>query len=155
VFADNKIPESVVGVDSDRALIRQYLNAGGKVVVFGPNPLAYRGDPKSGEVESVDFELPRRVFGIPFPETARVNGFYVTKATTTGEKWGLHGMSIGMGAIEPKDVSAVLAADEFGMASSWVKSYGGREGTGFLQLTIPRTAPTDLAPFLAAVERGL
>jgi outer membrane protein assembly factor BamB len=155
VFADNKIPSSVVRVDSDRALIRQYLNAGGKVAVFGPNPLAYRGDPKTGEVEKVDFDLPRRVFGIAFPEPARVNGFYVSKATTIGARWGLRGTSIGIGAIEPKDASAVLTVDELGMASSWVKGYGGREGTGFLQLTIPRTAPTDLAPFLAAVERGL
>jgi outer membrane protein assembly factor BamB len=155
VFADNKIPESVIRVDSDRALIRQYLNAGGKVVVFGPNPLAYRGDPKTGEVEKVDFDVPRRVLGIAFPEPARVSGFYVSKATTIGEKWGLHGMSIGISAIEPKEASAVLAVDEFGMASSWVKGYGGREGTGFLQLTIPRSTPTDLAPFLAAAERGL
>ena len=155
VFADNKIPDSVVRVDTERALIRQYLNAGGKVVIFGPNPLAYRGDPKTGEVEKVDYDLPRRVFGIAFPEPARVNGFYVSKVTTIGEKWGLRGTSIGTGAIEPKDASAVLAVDEFGMASAWVKGYGGREGTGFLQLSVSRTAPTDLAPFLAAVERGL
>ena len=155
VFADNKIPESVLREDSDRALIRQYLNTGGKVAVFGPNPLAYRGDPKTGEVEKVDFDLPRRVFGIAFPEPARVNGFYVSKVTATGERWGLHGTSIGTGAIEPKEAAAVLAVDEFGMASSWLKGYGGREGTGFLQLAIPRTTPTDLAPFLAAVEHGL
>ena len=155
VLADNKIPDSVVRMDTDRALIRRYLNAGGKVAAFGPNPLAYRGDPKTGEVEKVDYDLPRRVFGIPFPEPARVNGFYVAKVTSSGEKWGLHGMSIGMGAIDSKDASTVLAVDEFGMASSWVKSYGGREGTGFLQLSISRTTPTDLAPFLAAVERGL
>jgi hypothetical protein len=155
VFADNKIPESVVRVDTDHALIRRYLNAGGKVAVFGPNPLAYRGDPKTGEVEKVDFDLPRRVFGIEFPEPARVNGFYVSKVTAIGEKWGLHGTSIGTDAIDPKDASTVLAVDEFGMASSWVKGYGGREGTGFLQLSISRTAPTDLAPFLAAIERGL
>ena len=155
VFADNKIPDSVVRVDTDHALIRRYLNAGGKVAVFGPNPLAYRGDPKTGEVEKVDYDVPRRVFGIPFPEPARVNGFYVAKVTAIGEKWGLRGMSIGLGAIDPKDATAVLAVDEFGMASSWVKAYGGRDGTGFLQLSISRTTPTDLAPFLAAVERGL
>ena len=118
-------------------------------------PLAYRGDLKTGVVEKVDYDVPRRVFGIPFPEPARVNGFYVSKATPIGEKWGLHGTFTGISAIDPKEASAALAVDEFGMASSWVKSYGGREGTGLLQLAIPRTAPTDLAPFLAAVERGL
>ncbi len=150
-----KFSASVVGVDSDRAIIRQYLNAGGKVAVFGPNPLAYRGDPNTGEVDKVDFDVPRRVFGIRFPEPALVNGFYVADTTPIGEKWGLHGMSVGMDPIEPAEASAVLAVNEFGMASSWIKSYGGREGTGFLQLTIPRSTPADLAPFLAAVERGL
>ena len=142
-------------MDSDRALIRQYLNAGGKVAVFGPNPLAYRGDSKTGEVEKVDFDVPRRVFGVRFPEPARVNGFYVSSVTSIGEKWGLRGTSVGIGPIDPAEASAVLAMDEFGMASSWVKSYGGREGTGLLQLTIPRSTPADLAPFLAAVEHGL
>jgi outer membrane protein assembly factor BamB len=155
VFADNKIPASVVRVDSDRATIRQYLNAGGKVAVFGPNPLAYRPDPKTGEVEKADFDVPRRVFGIRFPELARVNGFYVSNTTSVGERWGLRGTFVGIDPIEPAEASAVLALDEFGMASSWVKSYGGREGTGLLQLTIPRSTPADLAPFLAAVERGL
>jgi hypothetical protein len=77
------------------------------------------------------------------------------RGDAVGEKWGLRGSSIGISAIDPKDASAVLAVDEFGLASSWVKGYGGREGTGLLQLTIPRNTPTDLAPFLAAVERGL
>jgi hypothetical protein len=79
----------------------------------------------------------------------------VSNTTSVGERWGLRGTFVGIDPIEPAEASAVLALDEFGMASSWVKSYGGREGTGLLQLTIPRSTPADLAPFLAAVERGL
>ena len=37
----------------------------------------------------------------------------------------------------------------------WVKNYGGPEGTGLLQLTVPRTSPSDLSTVRAAVEFGV
>ena len=155
VFADNRIPAAVVEVDSDRALIRRYLNAGGKAVVFGSNPLAYRSDPQTGVLEAVDFSLPARVFGLQFPAPSDVNGYYGTRVTADGERWGLRGFGIGTNPIDPRQATETLATDEYGMASSWVKNYGGPEGTGLLQLTIPRTAPSDLSTYHAAIEFGV
>jgi hypothetical protein len=39
VFADNKVPMTVMKERNANALIRKYLDAGGKVVFLGPNPL--------------------------------------------------------------------------------------------------------------------
>ena len=155
VFADNRIPASLVDVESDHALIRRYLNAGGKVVVLGPNPLAYREDPKTGAVDDINFSLPSRVFGIDFPEISQASGYYGAKVTADGQRWGLRGFSVGSSALDRRQATETLAVDEFGMASSWVKNYGGPEGTGLLQLTVPRTSPSDLSTVRAAVEFGV
>ncbi|MFS8063578.1 MAG: PQQ-binding-like beta-propeller repeat protein [Luteimonas sp.] len=156
VFADNRIPDSVVDKDSEDAVVRRYLDAGGKIALFGRNPLAYRPDPVSGQVEQVDFSLPAKVFGIAYPPLNSNGGYNVTHTTAEGERWGLHGFGVSIGgAIPPSAVTAVLAADEYGMATAWVKSYGGGEGAGLLQLAPPRTEFTDLAQYRAAVEYGL
>jgi hypothetical protein len=155
VFADNRFPASIVEEESPHALIRQYLDAGGKVAVLGANPLAYRADPKTGVVENIDYKPVQAVFGIQFPELEKINGYYASHVTAEGEKWGLHGFSVGAGAIEPTQATSVLAEDEFGMASSWVKNYGGPAGTGLLQLSVPRLAPTDFLQYRAAVEHGI
>jgi hypothetical protein len=41
------------------------------------------------------------------------------------------------------------------MASAWAKNCGGPEGTGLLQLSVPRSNVIDYAPILAAAEHGL
>ncbi len=155
VFADNRIPANIVEEETPHALIRKYLDAGGKVALLGTNPLAYRADPKTGVVENIDFAPAQAVFGIQFPKLEKINGYYASHATAEGEKWGLHGFSVGAGAIEPTQATSVLAEDEFDMASSWVKNYGGPEGTGLLQLNVPRLAPTDFSQYRAAIEHGI
>ncbi len=49
----------------------------------------------------------------------------------------------------------VLAADEFGRASAWLRSYGGRPGNGLLQLELPRNESPDLAELRAVIEQGV
>ncbi len=155
VFADNRIPSSVVHEGTPSALIRRYLDAGGKVALLGANPLAFRADPVTGVVEDVDFTPAQSVFDIRFPEPERTGGYYASHPTHTGTRWGLRGFTVGAGAIDPAEASSVLAEDEFGMASAWVKNYGGPEGTGLLQLSVPRLAPTEFSRYRAAIEYGL
>ena len=155
VFADNRIPPDVVEEDSPRALIRRYLDAGGKVALLGANPLAYRADPLTGAVVEVDFAPAERVFGVRFPAPEIVGGYYESRPTDTGRRWGLRGFDVGTGAIDAAEASEVLARNDYGMATAWVKSYGGPAGTGLLQLPVPRAAPTNFARYRAAIEFGL
>lgn len=60
-----------------------------------------------------------------------------------------------MGWVDPNQISTVLAVDENGMASSWVKNYGGPEGTGLVQLWLPRDRHADLFPVKLAAEFGI
>jgi len=155
VFADNRIPSSVVEEATPSALIRRYLDAGGKVALLGANPLAYRADPATGVVEDVDFTPAQDVFGIRFPRPETIGGYYASRPTAEGKRWGLRGFTVSAGAIDPAQATSVLAKDEYGMASAWVKNYGGAEGTGLLQLSVPRSAPTEFSRYRAVIEHGL
>jgi outer membrane protein assembly factor BamB len=155
VFADNKIPSSVVEEATPSALIRKYLDAGGKVALLGANPLAFRADPVTGVVEDVDFTAAQDVFGVTFPAPETSGGYYASRPTDEGKRWGLRGSMVGSGAIDPAQASSVLAVDEYGMASAWVKNYGGADGTGLLQLSVPRSATTEFSRYRAAIEHGL
>ncbi len=157
VFADNKIPPIIANERSENALIRKYLNANGKVVLFGVNPtINIYNDTATGILDSIDYEIPGKIFGVNHVDPQFSNGYYPSIPTEDGKKWGLRNFWTGYYAVDPNQVTNVLAADEYGMASSWIKNYGGPEGTGLLQLTLARlVSQLDLAPFKAAIEHGI
>jgi eukaryotic-like serine/threonine-protein kinase len=122
VFADDRVPSAIVGAANAGALIRRYLDAGGKVVFLGTNPLAFKIDPATGLVEEVDFTPAQDVFGIRFPKPETIGGYYASRPTVEGKRWGMRGFTVASGPIDPAEATTVLAEDEFGMASAWVKN---------------------------------
>jgi len=62
---------------------------------------------------------------------------------------------VGGFAVETNQVTTVLACDETGRASAWVKNYGGPEGTGLAQLWHKRDGQEDLIAIKAVAEYGL
>ncbi len=158
VFAASRVPVTVVNDSSEAALLRQYLNAGGKVVFLGPPPLAYKRDPKTDQVVALDFTIPERILGIRYPGNSAigVGGWYQSTVTAEGIKWGLvRDWWIGGFAVDADQVTTVLARDETGRASAWVKNYGGPEGTGLVQLWHKREGQEDLIAVKAVAEYGL
>jgi eukaryotic-like serine/threonine-protein kinase len=155
VFAEHRIPEALIKEGSPNALIRKYLDAGGKIVWLGPDPIAWKRD-STGKMLGIDYSLPQKILGIRYPGTSLEGiGWYGASVTQEGKKWGLRGWSVGLGWVEPREVSTVLARDENGMASGWVKNYGGPEGTGLVQLWVPRDRHVDLFPAKCAAEYGI
>jgi len=156
VFADNRIPNEVAGGPSGKAPVRRYLDAGGKIVFLGPSPMAHQRD-SSGNLTAIDFSIPSKVFGVQYPgNRLDMKGWYKSQVTQEGISWGLSGWWVGVfTAVETNQVSTVLAMDEMGMAGAWVKNYGGREGTGLVQLWIPRATPVSLDPIKAVAEYGI
>lgn len=157
VFADNKIPLDIADDASGPALLRRYLGAGGKVVLTGPNPLAYLPDPETGEITEVNYDVPKRVFGAPYEQPNDVAGYYASVPTPEGRSQGLRNAFVSFMAIQPNADSTVtaLARDEFGKDTAWVKTYGGRRGTGLLQLSLPRETPADLTEYQAVLDYGI
>ena len=84
-----------------------------------------------------------------FAEEAAMFDHRGVRATDAGRQWGLQQRWRGGWGIEPDKSITVLGLDEFGLASAWVKRYGGPEGTGFV-----RVPPEDpMTVFLAAEYR--
>ena len=155
VFADNRFPAAIVDTAHGIAPIRRFLDAGGKVALLGPNPLAYKADPATGAVEEVDFAAPQALFDVRFPPPQEARGWYAVAPTAAGRAMGLRHAGVASSPIDAQPGITILAADEFGRASAWLRSYGGRPGTGLLQLQLPRLEASDLAETRAAIEYGV
>lgn len=155
VFADHRVPQEVLGDETEQALIRQYLNAGGKIVWLGPDPIAWKRD-SLGKMLGINYERSSRILGIKYPgKSLEGIGWYGATVTPEGKKWGLEGWWVGLGCVDPDQVTTVLARDEHGEAAAWVKNYGGKEGTGLVQLHIPRDRQIDLYHVKRVAEYGL
>lgn len=155
VFAEHRVPEALVKEESPNALIRKYLDAGGKVVWLGPDPIAWKRD-STGKMLGIDYSVSQKILGIQYPgKSLEGIGWYASSVTAEGGKWGLQGWWVGLGWVDPGQVSSVLARDENGMAGAWVKNFGGPEGTGLVQLWLPRDRHVDLFHVKRAAEYGI
>ena len=155
VFADNRIPAALAEPQDGVAPVRAYLNAGGKIALLGPNPLAYVVDPASGALTDIDFSIPARVFDVRYPELRSIGGYYGSSPTAAGKAMGLRNFSVGYPAVDPDQALTPLALDEYGKASAWIKGYGGAAGAGLLQLAVPRQELPDIAELRAVIEYGV
>jgi hypothetical protein len=135
VFSMDHLPATVAPVPADTVLFRRYLDAGGKVVWPGIPPMIWPRDPKTGEGTDyirIDRAGTSRLLGV---DHARSN-FDNYGAVVTGEglRWGLSGWWDSNWGVDPAGVTETLALDDNGLASSWVKRYGGPPGTGFVRV---------------------
>jgi outer membrane protein assembly factor BamB len=155
VFADNRFPAAIVDTTRGIAPVRRFLDAGAKVVLLGPNPLAYKADPVTGVVEDVDFAPAHSLFDIRFPPPQEAGGYYPVAPTAAGRAMGLRHVGVASSPIDAQAGVTVLSRDEFGRASAWLRGYGGQAGMGLLQLELSRVEPPDLAELRAVIEHGV
>jgi len=155
VFADNRFPAAIVDTAHGITPLRRFLDAGAKVALLGPNPLAYKADPVTGEVEDVDFSAPQALFDVRFPAPQEAGGYYAVAPTAAGRAMGLRHSGVASSPINAQSGVIVLSHDEFGRASAWLRGYGGRPGSGLLQLELSRNESPDLAELRAVIEFGV
>ena len=151
VFAIDHLPPAAVDTAAfERSPLRRYLDAGGKVVWPGIPPALFPRDPTTGSAGGLDklrWGNATKLLGVPH-EAAMFDQRGV-RATAAGRQWGLPPRWRTGWGIAPDKSITVLGLDEFGLASAWVKRYGGPEGTGFV-----RVPPDDpMSVFLAAEYR--
>jgi eukaryotic-like serine/threonine-protein kinase len=135
VFSMDHVPTAVAPVAADTVLFRRYLNAGGKVVWPGIPPLIWPRDPITGESAEyigIDRAGTARLLGVDHARSNFDN--YGAVVTEAGLRWGLSGWWDSNWGVDPAGVSETLALDDNGLASSWVRSYGGPPGTGFVRV---------------------
>ncbi|HJR42867.1 MAG TPA: PQQ-binding-like beta-propeller repeat protein [Gemmatimonadaceae bacterium] len=146
VFAIDAFPKAVASTASDGALLRRYLDAGGRVVWLGMPPLLWERNLTTGQADllAIDRTGPARLLGVAHtranfdPRPATI--------TATGERWGLSGWWMMSWGADSAAVDDVLALDDDGLATAWSKRVG--RGT-FVRLPIgTRDEPPSMAQLL-------
>jgi hypothetical protein len=150
VFGADRMPGEAGPGPGPDTVYRSYLEAGGKIVWPGLPPFSLKSDPETGKVTGLDLARASGALGVSY----EMMGFDAlgVRPTAEGRRWGLEGWWIGSGGIDPGEVTTVLATDEEGRAVSWVKSFGGPEGTGFVRIWGGQEIPFSLAGLRAAAE---
>lgn len=152
VFGMDAVPGSVADPEAPASsLLRRYLEAGGKVVWPGFAPLVVVRD-STGRVTGIDRARPAALLGVD--HAAFDTDRYGSTITPAGERWGLETTFVASPGVHADAPSTVLALDETGRASAWVRSYGGAEGTGFV-LVPPTLDPRRLAEVQRVAEHGV
>jgi outer membrane protein assembly factor BamB len=153
VFAMDDVSPSVLRGASESPLV-QYLKAGGKIVWLGVPPLLQPFDEEAGgRGLRIERGASRALLGVGF-EGGNFDPI-ASFTTSAGERWGLHGEWLAKWSADPSTVSIVLARDEQGLASAWVRAYGGTQGTGFVEIPLDEPlagVPMNLAAIKAAAE---
>jgi hypothetical protein len=137
----------VLSAPAETSLLRRYLNAGGKIVWSGPPPLIFPLKQTAGKLE-LDWATPSALTGVP--QDSALFDSRGARATTEGLRWGLPAHWRDAWSVAPGGVTRVLGMDDWGLASAWVKNYGGAEGTGFVR--VPADDPFTV--YLAAEYRA-
>ncbi len=155
VFATNIFPYQAVDSGATSMLL-SYLSKGGKVVVLGNNPAAFKIDEEKKQMQGLDFALAAKRIGINFPhkDLRSIEGFYSSNITKEGKEWGLKSPINSLG-VPPDLATTILATSETGRAAAWVKNYGGKRGTGFVQLWITPATLSLLPEIYSVAEFGL
>jgi hypothetical protein len=129
------LPTAVAPVAADTVLFRRYLDAGGKVVWPGVPPMIWPRDPTTGESPEyigIDRAGTARLLGVDHARSNFDN--YGAVVTEAGLRWGLSGWWDSNWGVDPAGVTETLASDDNGLASSWVRNYGGAPGSGFVRI---------------------
>jgi eukaryotic-like serine/threonine-protein kinase len=130
VFTTERIPPTLLGGTNSPGLLREYLEAGGKVVWTGNIPNVHRFDSR-GNVIGENSAVAEKLLDVHFDITHDW-GSYNISSTAEGKKWGLPNWWIGTFSVKPQADLQVLAVNEYNRPSVWVKNYGGKEGAGFV-----------------------
>jgi eukaryotic-like serine/threonine-protein kinase len=157
VFATDVLAPDVASTKSLKAsgvaILRQYLESGGKVVWLSA-PAGMLLHDSSGKVVGRDPEGVMRLLGVSLKTLNPCE--LAGSPTVDGHRWGLNDWFSGRYLLSPAAVTYTLDLDEIGMTSSWVKKYQrDRPGSGYVQLWGFGASAERLATIRAITEYGL
>ena len=155
VFAANYFPKNIYE-GYNNSLLRKYLDAGGRIVVLGNNPIIYHFD-TAGNVTGFNFLMSDSVLNIHYgPNDLRsMGGVQPAFPTEEGERWGLRHSWTSFLPLEPSQVDVVLGKDENGKVSAWTKKFSNVKGSGFIQIWIDPDFIDDLSSIVRVAEYGM
>lgn len=130
VFAYDAIPTNIIGANPAKGMVRQYLEAGGKIIWFGWIPNLFSFDSKGRNNGPRDITIGSRLLDVKF-NTPEESGNYYSKATQEGLNIGFPVWTKLTYAVSPDNVTP-LAINEYNRISAWMKKFNSRPGSGFI-----------------------
>jgi len=137
VFCKDVAPETVVETNTADCTVRKYLDAGGKIVFYGDIPFYNQGNPglvetgwgDGGAIGILGFSASPNNAAAPWDSGNTV------QITEAGEEWGLTETWASVRPADAADVDIVLATDNNGAATAWVKHFvPGDTSGGFVRI---------------------
>jgi hypothetical protein len=152
VFASNYFPDALIQ-PANNSLLRKYLDAGGRVVVLGVNPLAYKLDEKTKQPVAFNVPFADSVLSLDYGpnDTRAFGGVFTSFPTNEGKLIGLPDYWTSMLFLKPEQVDVVLGKNENGLVSAFVKKYKNRGA--FIQLIVSQKSPVNLDAIIKAAEQ--
>lgn len=156
VFAAGYFQQDIISGSYQNNLLYNYLKNGGKVVVLGVNPALHKFDFAAKEYKGINYAQCDSIIGVRYQHNDLRShyGFYSSLPTDVGKKWGLNQTIPSYAAVDVSQVTP-LSIDENGKAAYWVKNYGHKEGTGFVQLWIQTNTLNQLDEVKKIAEYGI
>ncbi len=152
VAAGDMLPPETLAGSPEATPLRRYLAAGGRLVWLGLPPDCIERDPKTAQAIRFDISRTKRLLEVD--NSLGRPDWMGGRATPEGRRWGVPEWYIGGFAVAPGDVTTVLGQDEWGLASAWVKSFGGPPGSGFVRLWGRKEPIGDLSWVKAVAEHA-
>jgi outer membrane protein assembly factor BamB len=151
VFASDYFPKSITQ-NAGNSLLRKFLDAGGRVVLTGINPLVYIIDEEGKQPVGFNVPAADSVLGIKYGEndTRSFGGQFSCFATEKGKQLGLPDFWTSILQLNPEQVDVVLGKNENGFISAFAKNY--KNGGKFIQVWMNQEAPDHLDAILKLSE---
>ena len=149
VFAANYFPPQSI------SSLRKFLSNGGRIVMLGVNPLAFKVDTVGKRFTGFNFLYPDTVLNIKYGQhndLRSFGGIYPCFATEEGLKRGLPAFWTAPLGLPANQVDLVLAKDENGLATAWIKRYHSHKGSGLLQIWVDGEGVEDVSYIIKAAE---
>jgi outer membrane protein assembly factor BamB len=151
VFASDYFPKTVTQ-NASNSLLRKFLDAGGRVVLTGINPLVYIIDEEGKQPIGFNVPAADSVLGIKYGEndTRSFGGQFSCFATGKGKQFGLPDFWMSNLQINADQVDVVFGKNENGFVSAYAKNY--KNGGKFIQAWMNQDAPDHLDAILKLSE---
>jgi len=153
VFATDYFPQSIY-VNGSNAILRKFLDAGGRVILVGNNPLFFNIDETKKQFMGLTNRRIDTVLNLDYgpTDTRAFGGLYSSFANAKGKSFNLPDFWVSNFGIDKKQVDIVLGENENGQASAYIKKYNN--SGALVQLFMHTDLPVNLDAIIKLSERA-
>jgi len=138
--------------DAGNSLLRKFLDAGGRIVLLGNNPLFFNTDPTERQINGQAKRQTDTLLDLDFgpPDTRAFGGIFSARANEKGKYFGIPDHWVSNFGIDKKKIDLSLGENENGQSSAFVKYYNN--GGALVQIWMHPELPEHLDAIIKVAE---